>query len=237
MPAFCYTILNEPAAGDWNMAVDEALLNESVANDLLAVRCYAWAQPTVSLGHFQAKEPLVIDARFEELHKVRRLSGGGAILHHHEVTYSCCVPVSHSLTRNPGDIYDLAHEVVMGVLREFGVASSMRGEKLDQESRFLCFSRGDPRDIVIGAHKIVGSAQRRRRGAVLQHGSILIRRSEHAPEFPGISDLTGMTIDEQRLAEMVAAGIAQKLGTPSPLTHLPPNVQQHARQLVQNYQE
>lgn len=237
MQPFCYTILDAPAAGDWNMAVDEAMLNESVANDFLAVRCYSWAQPTVSLGHFQAKERLAIDSRFEELARVRRLSGGGAILHHHEVTYSCCVPVSHPLTRSPGTIYDLAHDVIIGALREFGVESAVRGEKLDQESRFLCFSRGDPRDIVIGAHKIVGSAQRRRRGAVLQHGSILTGRSEYAPEFPGIHDLTGVCVDRQGLAEMVAERIAQELGTPSPLIQLPSNVQHQADQLVENYRE
>ena len=54
----------------------------------------------------------------------------------------------------------------------------------ERGGEFLCFGRGDSRDIVLHGHKIVGSAQRRRRGAVLQHGSLLLRRSEHAPSFP-----------------------------------------------------
>ena len=79
----------------------------------------------------------------------------------------------------------------------------MRGEtnKLAAEP-FLCFGRGDEHDLVVGAYKVLGSAQRRRRGAVVQHGSLLLAASEHAPQFPGIADL---------VPDFDAAGLADEL--------------------------
>ena len=72
---------------------------------------------------------------------------------------------------------------------------------------FLCFSRGDARDIVLGQHKVLGSAQRRRRGAVLQHGSLLLALSEFAPEFPGLRELTSF----ERSIREVAVGLRDVL--------------------------
>ena len=69
---------------------------------------------------------------------------------------------------------------------------------MDRNREFLCFGRGDAQDLVVDTptgevHKVLGSAQRRRRGAVLQHGSLLLRRSDAAPEFPGLFDLAAAT--------------------------------------------
>ena len=68
---------------------------------------------------------------------------------------------------------------MIDLLDLWGIEARLRGEALRFEAEpFLCFSRGDARDIVLGSHKIMGSAQRRRRGAVLQHGALLLARSE-----------------------------------------------------------
>jgi lipoate-protein ligase A len=139
----------------------------------------------------------------------------------------------------PSRLYRLAHDAILSVLAECfvdaplverrlnggGAALRLRGEvaPLDPPSSifdprtaspdpFLCFGRGDPNDVVLGAHKIMGSAQRRRRGAVLQHGSLLLRASSYAVEYPGLCDLAGLDARPDRLAEQVGSRIAATLG-------------------------
>jgi lipoate-protein ligase A len=172
------------------MAVDEALLEAALERGECTVRWYRWREATVSLGYFQDSEAAATIPGLCDLPIVRRLTGGGAILHHHEWTYSCAVPPGNPFAENPTQIYDRVHEQIVAALAEQGIRSMLRGEALaEREGTFLCFGRGDPRDLVLKGHKILGSAQRRRRGAVLQHGSLLLHSSEHAPHFPGLIDL------------------------------------------------
>jgi lipoyl(octanoyl) transferase len=188
----------EPQSGVRNMAIDEALLEAALERHECTVRWYRWETATVSLGYFQNSDAAAAIPGLDGLPVVRRLTGGGAILHHHEWTYSCAVPAGHPLAQTPLRIYELVHERIIAALAGLGITSAaLRGTSLpSREGEFLCFGRGDPRDIVLGGHKIVGSAQRRRRGAVLQHGSLLLRRSEYARQFPGVLDLaTGIDID------------------------------------------
>ncbi|MEX0718408.1 MAG: hypothetical protein WD066_17570 [Planctomycetaceae bacterium] len=259
MSLSCRAILDPaPASGAWNMAVDEALLESALARGTCAVRLYRWEEATLSLGYFQNPGDVADDSRWTGLPRVRRLSGGGAILHHHEWTYSCVLPPGHPLAAVPHLLYERVHHELLAVLARRGVAAALRGdaaaitsvgpisdpsEKLvcdDQRpgrsqrpvrfspdrkpadpsrvappEAFLCFDRGDARDIVRGGRKIVGSAQRRRRGAVLQHGSILLRRSEFAPEFPGILDLVPDARIDADFADETIARIAHALLPPT----------------------
>jgi lipoyl(octanoyl) transferase len=222
------------------MEIDAEMLEAAVAG-LCTLRFYEWSVPTVSLGYFQ--DPGDVPPHLSDLPAVRRLSGGGAILHEKELTYSCALPASHPCVRDPGSIYDRVHRAIISVLVESGIDCCMRQDLANRipkpspadSSRatdvpsqpavqaaedsalgpqpsalpsptFLCFARGDARDIVINDSKIVGSAQRRRRGAVLQHGSILLRASAHAPEFPGIRELAGLELSpEDLLANLIPA--------------------------------
>ncbi len=190
-----FLLLIEPEAnsGAWNMAVDEALLEAASQQNLTAVRFYRWNAPTLSLGYFQKSLPDNLPAELRQLAQVRRLSGGGAILHHLEWTYSCVLPPEHPLAVEPVNFYEHVHRELINLLSELEIHAALRGSAAADPSNktFLCFGRQDPRDIVFGPHKIVGSAQRRRRGAVLQHGSLLLRRSPFAPEYPGLLDLDG----------------------------------------------
>ncbi|WP_437192879.1 lipoate--protein ligase family protein [Planctomicrobium sp. SH527] len=203
-------LIDQPMSGAFNMAVDEHLLNAGLQGTA-ALRLYEWDAPTVSLGHFQAAQGQFVPPRFADLAVVKRLSGGGAILHHAELTYSCVLPTWHPVTRDPGQLYDLIHEVIIEVLTQHGVTCRMRGDEAFPDQSFLCFSRGDSRDIVMGSHKIVGSAQRRRQGVVLQHGSILLRQSEFAPEFPGVYELSGKDLTASQLIPSLVSGISQRL--------------------------
>jgi lipoate-protein ligase A len=209
-------IETEPQSGVRNMAIDEALLEAAHEQGLCTVRWYRWNTATVSLGYFQAESGASANRELAGLPLVRRLTGGGAILHHHEWTYSCAVPATHPLAQSPSRIYDLVHEQIIAALADRGVSSaSPRGTKNPAaEAAFLCFGRGDPRDIVLNDHKIVGSAQRRRRGTVLQHGSLLLRHSEYAPQFPGVLDLAPSTVVDDGFVSHLGESIAWIFGVP-----------------------
>jgi lipoate-protein ligase A len=232
-----------PQSGAWNMAADEALLEAATDARLSVFRWFRWDEPTLSLGYFQSADDPMIGGRFAGLAKVRRLSGGGAILHHREWTYSCTLPPAHPLSDRATELYARVHTAIIEALAEFGVAAAMRGEQVAHaEGRFLCFLRGDPRDVVCGGenhqHKILGSAQRRRRGAVLQHGSLVLRASEHAPEIPGLAELTDDPPDERRLIEAINARIPAAMGWDTataaitPTTALPDPVAARAAELA-----
>jgi lipoate-protein ligase A len=218
----CELIIDSfPQRGEENMRIDESLLNYAVEHRRNVLRIYRWSEPTVTTGYFQQSGPS--SPELSMLPTVQRLTGGGAILHDQEVTYSCVVSVDHPLHRNPLQIYSIMHRAIIQLLGECGVQSRMRGDPIslaDSSGKiqgatepFLCFFREDPHDIVIDPSiadrsvidgetppvdscrhfvapcKIVGSAQRRRKGAILQHGSILLAASRHAPEIHGIRDL------------------------------------------------
>lgn len=199
---------SEPASGAWNMAVDEVLLESALRHGTCTLRWYRWREPTLSLGYFQSPDDPFIDDRFADLPVVRRLSGGGAILHDRELTYSCAIPPGHPLAAEPTSLYTTMHTAIVAELARVGVDVAPRGlPDKGLDANFLCFSRGDANDLVISGHKVLGSAQRRRRGAVLQHGSLLLERSPVAPEYPGIAELSGVsssTIDLMRLAAATA---------------------------------
>lgn len=188
-------IEQSPRSGADNMRIDESMLQSVVdGHGKTLVRIYRWKVPTISLGHFQKNVRL--PARFAECPVVNRLTGGGAILHDQELTYSIALSADHALRHDPTEAYVRVHTAIIGLLGEFGIVSKMRGTDHASESgaepgeQLLCFLRHDPRDVVIGTDKIIGSAQRRRKGNILQHGSVLMRASDHVPEIPGIVDLS-----------------------------------------------
>ncbi len=228
------------------MAVDEALLEAAVAVGLSAVRVYRWAEPTISLGYFQAQHAgaatLIHETppggSFDPSHPtgslpvVRRLSGGGAILHDRELTYSLVVPAAHPLAREPGALYTLAHERIIDLLAELGVRAQLRGQARPAGPEpFFCFGRVDPRDIVIGTDKIVGSAQRRRHGAILQHGALLLEHSPFAPEYAGLFDLVPDAARVEDLAARLATALAAGIGTPELCPNLDAQLARRARDL------
>lgn len=204
----------EPHSGVWNMAADEMLLDLAVTQELTTFRWYRWSEPTLSLGYFQDDAEVEVDPRWKDLPKVRRLTGGGAILHHHEWTYAIALPARHSLVKRPEELYDVVHLAIVECLRTCGYSATLRGKTRQQSPEpMLCFSRCDSHDVILAGNKILGSAQRRRKGAILQHGSLLLHSSPRTPEHPGIENLvpdgrleiTELAKVPQRLAERVCA--------------------------------
>ncbi len=170
------------------MAFDEMLLQSGKP----ILRLYQWSQPTVSLGYFQQPELNPLDCA-----TVRRTTGGGAIVHDNELTYSMVFPADSSPFQMGPDLYGLVHDSLISALKTFGVTAQKAHEDpplREKDKPYLCFQRRSRFDIVIVdsqgvSHKVVGSAQRRTQQAVLQHGSILLNRSDRWPELRGINDL------------------------------------------------
>ena len=208
-------LIDLPGSGAWNMSVDQAIL-QIVGNSARPVlRIYRWQPATLSLGYFQS-----FDERSQLLQSagcsvVRRSSGGGAILHHHELTYSLCLPGSNRWAKKNTELYDRVHGCILAALSQFSV-NAQRYVRLPESAaansdRFLCFERRSDGDLVLDGFKIVGSAQRRSRNAIIQHGSILFRRSEFATQLPGINDLANRIVDETAFVGLMIDKVCENL--------------------------
>ena len=185
-------IVDAPALGCWNMAVDEVLL-ESAAAGITTLRFYQWQEPTLSLGYFQSLEDREQHPASCNCPVVRRSSGGGAIVHDHELTYSFSCPVQGLDTQH---FYQELHHSLCSALAHFHVKAELwqADPGSIQGTPFLCFQRRSPGDMVTRDVKIAGSAQRRKRGALLQHGSVLLGTSHHAPELSSIGTELGIEL-------------------------------------------
>src|ERR1700690_2091076 len=93
----CHLIVDPPGEGAWNMALDEALLEAAQNEGIATLRFYSWREATLSLGYFQGAADRRLHQASADCASVRRASGGGAILHDCELTYSIALPCGHLL--------------------------------------------------------------------------------------------------------------------------------------------
>lgn len=193
------------------MALDEALLESASQGGPPTLRIYRWSEPTLSLGYFQTYADRRLHPPSETCAVVRRQSGGGAILHDREWTYSFTASVHDRVSADVQALYRAIHGSLVRTLATLGALAQMwetTTRPAPTSEPFLCFQRRAEGDVVLDGHKICGSAQRRRKRAVLQHGSILLARSPRAPELPGIEDLTSA----DSLPEKLLSGWLEQLG-------------------------
>lgn len=196
------------------MAVDELLLGWSAEQGGCCWRFYGWAEPTLSLGYFQESADRRRHPASRDCPAVRRLTGGGAIVHDAELTYSLVLPGGHPLAARRGRLYQTVHTGLIAALADLGVRATLFTQsdyRQRDEEPFLCFQRRAPGDVLVGRTKIAGSAQRRRRGAVLQHGSVLLRGSHAAPELPALEDVAQTCPAPEELAEAWLGKLADRL--------------------------
>ena len=176
-----YAIRDPPLDGPTNMARDEHLLYSERLRPA-AVRIYGWSPPTISLGCFRRFEELAsLPEELRGLAVVRRPTGGGAILHDREVTYCLVIDESVPVTcQAPVDLYRLVHECWRDAIAADGPQTELAPDSLPfpapRGGPFFCFEEPGRTDLILDGAKLLGSAQRRIPGRVLQHGSLLLGR-------------------------------------------------------------
>jgi len=197
--------------GPTNMAADEALL-ASAARGVASLRFYGWDRTTLSLGYFQREAGRLADPQLAELPFVRRPTGGGAIIHHpHELTYALAVPLVRPWQAHRNWLR--MHEIISAALRDHGVGTFLfKPEGEPSSHSFLCFKHFTAGDLMIDWYKVAGSAQRKQRGALLQHGSIMLEQPPFTTALYGIGDMTAMKIEPTVLADYIVRHLNEDLG-------------------------
>jgi len=178
------TLVTPAQSGAANMAMDHALMERARRTGERVFRVYTWSSPTLSLGRHQAARGRIDTGAARQLgvSLVRRPTGGRALLHHREVTYS----VTASLEREESarDWYESINEVLLAALHALGVNAkpALVSGRTPLPGSGSCFVRADDGEISVDGLKLVGSALLRQDGALLQHGSILLDDDQHLLE-------------------------------------------------------
>jgi lipoate-protein ligase A len=165
-----------PATGAENMALDEALMDRATATGEWTLRIYSWKSPTLSLGRNQTARGRYDMNRLlaEQVDVVRRPTGGRAILHDREITYSVTAPLTDA-----GDLqasYDRINRLLLLALETLGVGATVASATKRAAAPGLapCFDEPSAGELMVEGRKLAGSAQWRSDTALLQHGSILV---------------------------------------------------------------
>jgi lipoate-protein ligase A len=144
-------------SGPWNMALDEVLMNCINYHSIPILRIYGWRPPTVSIGYFQSMDEEVDIKRCRQMgiNVVRRITGGGAVLHESELTYSF---ITNVYPKNIMESYNLICDPIVICINKLGF-----------NAKFAPLN-----DIIADGKKVSGNAQTRKKGTLLQHGTILL---------------------------------------------------------------
>lgn len=176
-PPWRLIIEDSPRSGAANMAVDESIAEAAGGGDVPpTLRFYRWQSPTVSLGRFQ-KIADIDEARVaaQGYDLVRRATGGRAILHADELTYSVTGPIAEPhMAGGVMDAYLRFSNALLSGLMSLGLNAEKAGARAraGRELSAACFEMPSAYEITAAGRKLMGSAQSRRKGYVLQHGSL-----------------------------------------------------------------
>ena len=204
-----------------NMALDQALLERASAGERW-LRLYRWSPHCLSFGRHEPALRRYDRARIEarRLEVVRRPSGGRAVWHAEELTYAVAAPVD--ALGGLRQAYEEIHRMLLAAVRLIGVRAEMaptsRARPLDAGA---CFAFPAGGEITFGGRKLVGSAQVRENGGLLQHGSLLLAgrqlvvqeltRGDAPPDLAGaLADVTGHQPEAAAVAEAVAAAASDR---------------------------
>ncbi|MDN9009912.1 lipoate--protein ligase family protein [Brevibacillus laterosporus] len=178
-------VVTPPMSPEMNMAIDEAILTlHSQGKVPPTVRFYTWNPATLSIGYFQKmeKEINIDEVKRLGLGLVRRPTGGRAVLHDAELTYSVIVSEDHP--QMPKSVTEAYKVISMGLLHGFqklglkaemvSLATEEEKAKYNSPGSSACFDSPSWYELVVEGKKVAGSAQTRQKGVILQHGSILL---------------------------------------------------------------
>jgi len=169
------------AAGAFQMAADQTLLEMADETGQPLMRVYQWDPWCISLGYHQSRESIDENScRKRGVEVVRRPTGGRAVYHAHEVTYAVIIPKESEFYReNLTALYELISAGLVRGLQKLGVQAELQKRKIDLNLHYKksmsvsCFSAAARNEILVNGKKLVGSAQRHLSWGMLQHGSIL----------------------------------------------------------------
>jgi lipoate-protein ligase A len=165
---------DEPGEAAWNMSVDEALLLEC-GRAGPALRLYGWRAPALSLGYRQAAPAWLPRCAELGVEVVRRVTGGGAVLHAADLTYAVVAPPGTPFL--PDDLagsYAWIRARLLEGLQSAGFAARAARARAGAARLDLCFAGATGYEVELEGRKLIGSAQRRGALGLLQHGSIRI---------------------------------------------------------------
>lgn len=156
--------------GAMNMAIDEALLKSKIP----VLRFYRWKPAALSIGYFQPITNIdLLNLKKNKIDFVRRLTGGKAVLHDDELTYSFIID-EKLMPKSVIESYKIISKPILGALNSLGLKAAMNESVKKREVSAVCFNDPSWYEIKVNDKKIVGSAQKRVDGKVLQHGAVLI---------------------------------------------------------------
>jgi lipoyl(octanoyl) transferase len=210
-------VVSGHGAPAWNLALDDALLALAREGDVPTLRLYAWQPHALSLGRFQDAAPSTLHLAPGTAEIVRRPTGGGAILHADEVTYSVVVPGGHPLfPKDPMEGYSRFHAPLVRALRGLGAVVRDRGGDAPPHARpsgFFCFEEAASCDVIAGTgEKLLGSAQRRTRTGFLQHGSLPLDGSAGARfGATSLSAACGRRVDRREAEAAIVTAFEETL--------------------------
>jgi lipoate-protein ligase A len=233
-----WRLIYSPAlSGAWNMAIDEAMLLAHAAGlTPPTLRLYRWQPPAVSLGLLQPFEAINEEACHQlGFDIVRRPSGGGAVLHQHEITYAVVIdgrlcPYGSSVLST----YRWLAEGLKAGLKRLGVDISLPPLPYPTQptSETFCFVRLTDADLSVNGRKLAGSAQARKRNFLLQHGSIPLRLDIEAVErifgsiererFTCVEEVLKRNVSLDEFAEALVRGFSEALGVDFTVSDLTP---------------
>jgi lipoate-protein ligase A len=262
---------HDAAPGAWNMAVDEILLEEAMKGAKPVLRLYSWRPYALSLGHFQQGDVVDKAACAQAgVDVVRRPTGGRAVLHANEVTYSIILPPSHPLTHvSVVASYQALSQGLLRGLALLGIqaqlarvehpptpAAASVASASDGGAQAACFDAPSWYELLANGRKLVGSAQVRRGGALLQHGSVPLTlvpqdlykllsfssaavreraQQAFANKAAGLCDITAQSLTPAHVAQALISGISQALSCIMQADQLTPKELEQAETLAQKH--
>ncbi len=158
-----------------NMAIDEAILTFHLRGETPpTLRAFRWERPAISLGRFQDVEREILreECAARGVDLVRRPTGGRAVLHVDEFTYSVTISTAYGVPSGVVAAYSWLAQGIMAALEPFGIYSEVSTNRMSKQQTAACFAFSTQADITSNGRKLVGSAQVWRENSVLQQGTI-----------------------------------------------------------------
>lgn len=185
-----------------NMAIDEAVHTHHLRGDAPpTLRVFRWRQPSISLGRFQSVEREIESERCQQLGValVRRPTGGRAVYHRDEFTYSIVIGKRYGVPAGVVAAYAYLAQGLLRALQSLGVRAELSNERASKQPSAACFASSTQADLTSGGFKLVGSAQVWKDEALLQQGSLPL--DDCAAEFFSMLRFPSEEVREEALAQ------------------------------------